>query len=358
MKTYIIAEIGVNHNGSFETAMQLIEKAADARVDAVKFQIFRPELLAHKFTPMVEYQTQNTGVVESQIEMLNRLTLTNDKHLELKRFSEHLNLDYLASPFDHSSLDFLVSTLQVKCIKIASGEITNAPMLLKAAQSHLKIIMSTGMATIDEIRTALGVCAYGYLNPDKPNINSNEFKSVYQSKEGQDALQNNITLLQCTTAYPCPLENVNLNAMDTLATTFRLPIGFSDHTMGINVALAAVAKNAVLIEKHFTLDRSQVGPDHAASLEPHELKKLVEGIREIELALGNGVKSPTLIEKNNKTVVRKHIIATKNIDKCEKFTYENIACKRIANGLDPIKYWDLLNNTAGRKYLSGEAIEL
>ncbi len=358
MKTYIIAEIGVNHNGSIKTARQLVEKAADARVDAVKFQIFDPELLVHKSTPKAGYQKKYTDAEESQIEMLEKLTLTNHEHMELKNFCKQLNLHYLASPFDHSSLDFLISTLHAKIIKIASGEITNAPMLLKAAQSKLKIILSTGMATIDEIKTALSVCAYGYLNTDNPTINSSDFESVYLSREGQNALHNNVTLLQCTTAYPCPMDNVNLNAMDSLAATFKLPVGFSDHTLGINIAIAAVAKNAVLIEKHFTLDKAQVGPDHAASLEPHELKKLVEGIREIELALGNGIKSPTLVEQSNKTVIRKHIIATKNINKGEKFTDDNMACKRVSSGLDPIRYWDLLNNTASRKYLSGEAIEL
>jgi len=358
MKTYIIAEIGVNHNGSFDTAKKLIEKAANAHADAVKFQIFDPELLVHKSTPQANYQSKNTGVVESQLEMLKKLTLTEKEHIELKRYSTHLNLDYLASPFDHTSLDFLIIILEAKRIKIASGELTNAPMLLKAAQNRLKIILSTGMATMDEIRTALSVCAYGYLNSGTSNIKCNDFETAYQSEEGQYALEKNVVLLQCTTAYPCPMDSVNLNTMDSFASRFRIPIGFSDHTMGINIALAAVAKNAVLIEKHFTLDRSQAGPDHAASLEPHELNKLVEGIREIELALGNGIKLPSLIEQNNKTVIRKHIVATKNIEKGERFSDDNIACKRVEKGLDPIKYWDLLNVTASHQYLAGEAIEL
>ena len=355
--TYIIAEAGVNHNGSVETAKKMVEAAAQAGADAVKFQSFVPELLVTHSTPQALYQQRNTGEQSSQLEMLRQLALSNAKHHELMLYCHDIGIDYLSSPFDLVSLRYLCNEINLPQIKFGSGEITNAPLLLEAAEHDKKIILSTGMSTIDEIRTALGVIAFGYTHErcDRPSIEA--FTTAYDSGQGQQALRNKVILLHCTSAYPCPYEEVNLLAMDTLANTFTLPVGYSDHTQGIEVAIAAAARGACIIEKHFTLDRNLPGPDHKASIEPQELSELVSSIRHVDKALGSAEKGTTESEQNTKSVARKHLVAAKAIQSGEVFSEENLTAKRSASGMSPLRYWELINSPAKKDYQPDEVID-
>lgn len=361
--TYIIAEAGVNHNGCLDRAKQLVNAAVQAGADAVKFQSFVPELLVTQDTPQAEYQQRNLGTKSetkspSQLSMLQQLALTEDEHGELLLYCVEKNIDYLSSPFDQKSLYYLCEVINVPQIKFGSGEITNAPLLLDAASNQKRVILSTGMSTLDEIESSLGVLAFGYTR-DQTQIPSVEnFTLAFASENGQQALKHNVTLLHCTSDYPCPYPDVNLLAMDTLAHKFALRVGFSDHTSGIEVAIAAVARGAEIIEKHFTLDRDLPGPDHKASLEPNELAQMVRSIRNVELSLGSANKSPTEAECKTKSVVRKHLVAATKIKAGEPFTTANVIAKRTANGLPPIKYWEVLSHCAKRDYEIDEVIQL
>ncbi len=349
MSTFIIAEAGVNHNGDISLAKQLIDIAADTGVDAVKFQTFRADQVVSRHAPKAEYQTQTTGEEESQLEMIRNLELSASNHEVLISHAQSRGIQFLSTPFDVPSLYLLTRNLGLNTIKIPSGEITNAPFLLEISRSAEKIILSTGMSTLAEVEKALGVLAFG-LTTDQAVPQRGDFERAFASEKGQKELRNRVTLLHCTTEYPAPFAEVNLRAMDTLAVAFGLPVGYSDHTPGIHISLAAVARGAKVIEKHFTSDRSLPGPDHRASLEPQELYQLVQQIREIEQALGDGIKRPTASELKNREVARKSLVAAQSIGADEIFTVENLTSKRPGLGLSPLKYWDLLGKVSKKAY--------
>lgn len=356
-RIFIIAEAGVNHNGSLSMAKDLIEVAARAGADAVKFQTFKAERLVCATAGKAQYQTQTTSPDESQYEMLRSLELDEAAHRELIGHCASQGIQFLSTPFDLESVDLLAKSFNLPCLKLPSGEITNAPLLLKAASCGKPIILSTGMSTLADIETALGVLAFGYLGGEiLPSAAA--FKDAYRSEQGQKVLAEKVTLLHCTTEYPAPFDEVNLRAMDTIASAFGLPVGFSDHTEGYAVPVAAAARGATVIEKHFTLDRSLPGPDHRASLEPEELKAMVCSIREVEAALGSSMKLPARSEVKNLPVARKSIVAARPIAAGEPFTEENLGVKRPGNGLSPLFYWELLGRVASRAYARDEVIEL
>ena len=356
MSVYIIAEAGVNHNGSVELALQLIDKAVEAGADAVKFQTFKAEEIIADTAPKAPYQKRLTGEDESQLEMVKRLELTAADHITLHAHCKNNNIDFLSTAFDPESLKMLSENFEMPMFKIPSGEITNAQLLLETAKLKKPIILSTGMCILGEIEDALGVIAFGFSTTTGVPSGS-EFKKAWLSQQGYNAIKDKVTLLHCTTEYPAPFESVNLAAMDGLKKSFGLRIGLSDHTVGINIPIAAVARGAEVIEKHFTLDRNLPGPDHQASLEPMELKQMVQGIREVEMAMGNARKVPALEEVKNMAVARKSLVALKPIRKNEKFTTENLGCKRPGTGISPIYYWDYLGKPAEKDFQKDEVIQ-
>lgn len=356
MKTFIIAEAGVNHNGSLDLARQLVDAAADAGADAVKFQTFRADRLVSGSAPKAEYQKATTGESESQFEMLKRLELDLKAHQELLEHCAKLGIQFLSTPFDQESADLLAVTLDLPLLKLPSGEITNAPLLLKAARSGKPIILSTGMADLGDIETALGVLAFGYMHHEGLPGEA-AFRAAYADQQGQRVLREKVALLHCTTEYPAPFADVNLRAMGTLSAAFGLRVGFSDHTQGIAVPIAAAALGAEIIEKHFTLDRTLPGPDHKASLEPDELKQMVTAIRQVELALGTPRKHPAPSEIANSAVARKSIVAARGIKAGEPFSEENLCIKRPGTGIPPLRYWEMLGRPAGRDYAADELVE-
>jgi N-acetylneuraminate synthase len=351
----IIAEAGVNHDGDLSTAFRLVEVAAEAGADSVKFQTFRADALVTLNAAKADYQKKLTKGTESQFEMLQKLELSKEDHFELLNFCKNKQIRFLSTPFDRQSLRFLIDDLGLEVLKIGSGEITNGPLLLDASRSGRKIILSTGMSSIDEISECLSLLAFGYVAGDQKPC-KHAFKEAFSSSEGRKALQQKITLLHCTSEYPAPLSEVNLRAMSKLHSYFCLPVGYSDHTQGIEVGFAAVALGASIIEKHFTLDKSRAGPDHKASLEPKELQDLVSGIRKVEVALGNPKKMPTPSELKNRPVVRKSLVASRDIKKGERFNEENIEAKRPGTGVSPMQYWTWFERTADRDYKKNELI--
>jgi len=355
--TLIIAEAGVNHNGDEKLAFKLVDAAHKAGADIVKFQTFKASKLVTATAEQADYQIANTQKKESQLAMLSRLELSYEFHIELVEYCKNIGIEFLSTAFDSDSLKFLVNDLKLKKLKIPSGDLTNAPLLLEHAQTGCDLIVSTGMATLAEIETALGVIAFGYVakQTEKPSIQA--FEKAYYSELGQQSLKDKVTILHCTTEYPAPLQDINLKAMDTIANAFKLPVGYSDHSAGITIPIAAVAREAKIIEKHFTLDRNMEGPDHRASLEPEQLKAMIEGIRNIELALGNGLKGPRPSEVKNKSVARKSLVADKVIKKDTAFSEANLAIKRPGLGKSPIQYWDLLGSEAKKDYQVGDLID-
>jgi N-acetylneuraminate synthase len=354
-QTFIIAEAGVNHNGSLEKALALIDVAAKAGADAVKFQTFRSEALVSSAAPKADYQKSATGSAESQLEMLRKLELSPQDHFRLRDHCKKRGIRFLSTPFDMESANFLVNELHIDQIKIPSGEITNIPFLLHIAQLGLPVILSTGMSTLDEVKFALGALAFGYLkSSDAPS--KKVLLDIFASEAARGIIAKKVMLLHCTSEYPAPFDEVNLKAMDTLEKTFNLPVGLSDHSMGISIAIAAVARGACIIEKHFTLDRSLPGPDHAASLEPAELTAMVDGIRQVELALGNGEKVPSKAEMGNRVAARRSLVAAKPVSAGELWTVENLTCKRPGNGVPPIQFWDYIGKPASRDYKADELL--
>ncbi|WP_300172976.1 N-acetylneuraminate synthase [uncultured Aliivibrio sp.] len=354
--TLIIAEAGVNHNGDETLAFQLVDAAYHAGADIVKFQTFKAKNLVTEDAVQAEYQVTNTQKQESQLAMLSRLELSYDVHHQLVKHCESLGIEFLSTAFDSESLDFLVNDLGLTRLKIPSGEITNAPLVLEHARTGCDLIVSTGMATLSEIEAVLGVIAFGYIADKAAEPSELAFQQAYASEQGQKALKQKVTILHCTTEYPAPMAEINLKAMDTLGRAFELPAGYSDHSAGITIPIAAVARGAVLIEKHFTLDQNMEGPDHKASLEPQELTAMVNAIRQVEVALGVGVKSPTVSEVKNKAVVRKSLVAAKAIQQGELITEDNLTIKRPGSGMSPYRYWGLLNKSASKSYQVGDLI--
>jgi N-acetylneuraminate synthase len=357
VKTLIIAEAGVNHNGSRSTACRLIEAAAEAGADAVKFQTFRAAELLRRNAPKAEYQKATTVASESQYDMVQRLELDEEAHRDLIEHAAQRGIRFISTPFDCESLDLLVSAFQLPMIKLGSGEVTNAPLLYRAATSGCDVILSTGMSTLEEVEAALGVLAFGFTCPDSAP-HSRAFVEAFRTSEGQAALRDHIMLLHCTSEYPAPPDEVNLRCLETLRRAFDLPVGLSDHTAGIAVPIAAVALGARAIEKHFTLDRSQPGPDHAASLEPEAFAAMVAGIREVEVAIGRAEKQPSLSELKNLPIVRRSLVAAKRILKGTPLTENDIGIKRPADGVSPMRYWDYLGHPANRDYSPDEPLDL
>jgi len=355
-KTLIIAEAGVNHNGNEKLAFELVDAAKQAGADIVKFQTFKAKKLVTASAKQAEYQIKNTGKQESQLDMLSCLELSYEAHHKLLNYCKKLNIEFLSTAFDSESLQFLVSDLGLKRLKIPSGDLTNAPLILEHARTGCDLIVSTGMATLSEVEMALGVIAFGYItdNDEKPSLDA--FQAAYYSVEGQKALKEKVTILHCTTEYPAPMEDINLKAMDTLSNAFNLPVGYSDHSQGITIPIAAVARGALIIEKHFTLNKNMEGPDHKASLEPDELTEMVSSIRKIELALGDGIKGPRPSEMKNKAIARKSLVASKAISLGDLFTNDNVEIKRPGNGLSPYLYWQLLEKAAQKKFKEGDLL--
>lgn len=329
-KVLIIAEAGVNHNGSLELAKKLVDKAKEAGADIVKFQTFQIDSLVSESAKMAEYQKENTGKEESQKEMLSKLCLSFEDFVELSNYSKKVGITFLSTPFDIESIKFLNSLQNIW--KIPSGEITNYPYLVEIAKTGKEVIMSTGMCTLQEV--------------------SDAYNLLKNNGAGK------ITLLHCTTNYPTPMQDVNLRAMLTLKEKFCCEVGYSDHTQGIEVPIAAVAMGATVIEKHFTLDRNMEGPDHKASLEPQELKEMVDSIRNIEQALGTPDKQPSASEISNIAVARKSIVALTDIKAGETYTEGNITTKRPGTGINPMRWTEILGKKAIRDFKKDELIEI
>ena len=330
MKTLIIAEAGVNHNGNFELAKQLVDKAVEGGADIVKFQTCKAENVISRYADKAEYQKVTTGEADSQLEMVRKLMLAYEEYGKLKDYCDEKGIEFLSTAFDLPSVDYLHS-IGMRRWKIPSGEITNLPLLIKIAKLGEPIIVSTGMSELSEVGDAI--------------------KVLKENGAGE------ITILHCTTEYPAPYEDVNLKAIDTMKETFGLPVGYSDHTKGLEIPVAAVARGACVIEKHFTLDRNMEGPDHKASIEPDELKQMVDMIRHVEVAIGDGVKKVSPSELKNQDIARKSIIAMTAIKAGDVFTEENITTKRPGSGINPMKWFDLLGKTAKHDYQEDYLIE-
>lgn len=331
MSVFIIAEAGVNHNGSMSLAKELVDAAKESGADCIKFQTFISENLVSKSAVKADYQKRQTNSDETQLDMLKKLELSFEDFLELKDYCTYKGIEFLSTAFDFESIEFL-NNLGMKRWKIPSGEITNLPYLIKIARLKKPVILSTGMSTMEDIGSALSV--------------------LKENEAGE------VTVLHCTTEYPTPFSEVNLRAMLSIKENFNVNVGYSDHTKGIEIAIAAAALGASVIEKHFTLDRNMEGPDHKASLEPNELKAMVDAVRNIESALGDGKKQPSESEKKNMTVARKSIIAKRDILKGEVFSEDNLTIKRPGNGISPMKWFEVLGKVANRDYKEDELIEL
>jgi N-acetylneuraminate synthase len=357
MSVFVIAEAGVNHNGSLDMAKALIEVAAKAGADAVKFQTFKATEIVSRFAPKAAYQQRNTDDADSQLDMIKKLELSIEDHRVLIKHARQKGIEFLSTPFDLGSLGLLVDDLGLRTIKIPSGEITNAPFLVKIAATGCQIILSTGMSTLGEVESALSMIAFGALAPVGQPPGKAAFEAAYMSPSGQELLRKRVVLLHCSTEYPAPVTDVNLKAMDVMAQAFGLPVGYSDHTEGIHISVAAAARGACLIEKHFTLDKTLPGPDHKASLEPDELSTMIRAIKDIALALGDGIKRPSVTELKNRDVVRKSLVAARPIAVGELFSEENLICKRPGTGVSPMAYWSRLGTTASRDYGADELVE-
>lgn len=331
MATIIIAEAGVNHNGSLELAKKMADVAKEAGADIVKYQTAKPELVISTFAEKADYQKEQTGDGESQLDMVRKIHFGFAEHKELKEYCDSIGIMYLSTPFDLDSIDFLES-IDMPIYKIPSGEITNLPYLEKIAKLGKPMIMSTGMSTLEEIGAAY---------------------NILQENGAQ-----NVIILHCNTEYPTPLKDANVRAMLDIHRNFGTPVGYSDHTLGMAAPLAAVSLGAAVIEKHFTLDKTMEGPDHQASMSPEELKTLVTAIRETELALGDGMKKVTESEAKNIAIARKSIVAIKPIQKGELLTEENLYVKRPGNGISPMRWHEVIGTTAVRDFAPDELIEL
>jgi N-acetylneuraminate synthase len=354
-RTLVIAEAGVNHNGSIDRALELVDAAADAGADIVKFQTFKARNLVTASARKADYQIANTGDDGGQFEMLRQLELSPVDHHTLLARCAVRGIRFLSTAFDEESLAFL-ATLGMPAVKIPSGDITHAPLLLQAARLGLPLIVSTGMSTLSDIEAALGVIAFALTHDGEPS-GRQQMDAARTTEQAQSALRERVTLLHCVTEYPAPPSAVNLRAMATMASAFGLPVGYSDHTLGNEVSIAAVALGATVIEKHFTLDRRLPGPDHAASLEPGELAGMVSAIRNIEQALGQPLKAPAAVEVGNRAIARRSIVAARPIACGEILNRDALAFKRPGLGLSPLACWDVIGRRASRDYAIDEPIE-
>jgi len=352
-RVFFIAEAGVNHNGDRDRAFALVDVAADSGADAVKFQTFKADCLAIAQAPKAAYQTVTTESRQSQLEMLRALELPRDWHASLKEHALARGIEFISTPFDTQSLDFLVQ-LGMPRLKVSSGELTNAPLLWRFARTGLPLILSTGMATLSEVELALAVVAHALSSAEEPR-SLDEVLHGWSDPHRRAALAGKVTLLHCTSQYPTPMAEVNLAAMDTLR-VFGLPVGYSDHTEGILISLAAVARGARVIEKHFTLDRKLPGPDHIASIEPVELASLVTQIRMLEEAIGDGTKVPQASEWDTRRAARQCVIAARPITQGEILSRAQLATARTGLGIPAFRLWELVGRRAHRSYAAGEPL--
>lgn len=350
----IIAEAGVNHNGQRDLAFSLIDAAHDAGADCVKFQSFNATRLASKTAPKAAYQLGKTDAAQSQLEMLKALELPKAWHADLQRHARQIGITFISTAFDLESLNFL-NTLDLPFYKIPSGEITNALLLWHFAHTGKKVILSTGMATLSEVEQALAILAHGMTHHRMP-ASLSETWETYATDDALKLLTERVTILHCTSQYPTPMREVNLSSMQTLRDTFHLPVGYSDHTQGITIPIAAAALGATVIEKHFTLDRNLPGPDHLASLEPGELKQMVEAIREIGDAIGTPYKRPQPSEWNTRRAARQILVTTCPVVAGATFTETNVGSMRASSGISATHYWDVLGKHATRNYDEHEPI--
>ena len=353
---YVIAEAGVNHNGKRDLAFALVESAAAAGADAVKFQTFDATKLAAAHTRKAAYQEANSPADETQREMLRRLELPHKWHRDLQKHARRNSIEFLSTAFDQDSLAFLLK-LGIPRLKVPSGELTNAPLLWRFARSRRPLVLSTGMATLSEVEQGLAVVAHGLHARVEPS-NMDEVWKNWCDNGSRRALRGHVTLLHCTSQYPTRFGDVNLRGMVTLASAFGLDVGYSDHTEGIVVAIAAVALGASIIEKHFTLDRSLPGPDHAASLEPAELKQMVTDIRRLQLAMGDGTKAPQTGEWDTRRAARQQVVAARAIRAGTVLRREHLTTARSEHGLAPSELWGLVGRVTRRPFRAGEAVEL
>jgi N-acetylneuraminate synthase len=357
MSIYVIAEGGVNHNGQIKAALEMVDLAAAAGADAVKFQVFKSENLVTGWAPKADYQNKTTDSAQSQLDMLRKLELHVDDYDRLKERCAEQQIELLVSPFDLPGIDFLADTLNLRALKIPSGEITNGPFLLRAARTGLDIILSTGMSEMDEVATSLDVLAYGYTHSDDPK-DAEDIAAARETDAGSAALHDHVSLLHCTSQYPTPYEDVNLNGIITLRDAFGLRTGLSDHTPGISVSVAAAGMGAQLIEKHFTLDKNLPGPDHQASLSPEELISLVSSLRQVSAAMGDGRKTIQPSEMNTRDIARRSLVASRPIKQGEIFTADNVTAKRPDGGLSPMRFWEVAGSAAPQDFDTDDPITL
>lgn len=351
----VIAEAGVNHDGSLEKALELVDLAAEAGADIVKFQTFKADRLVINAAPKANYQLRQTDAGESQYGMLKRLELDAAMHMALAARCAERGIEFLSTAFDVESLKFLIDEIGIKRVKIPSGDATNGPLLQAAARSGLPILLSTGMCSLAEVSQAVALIAFVVANPEKTPDRAS-LAELERNAAAWPDLRDRLTLLHCTTEYPAPIDEVHLRAMDRMRDAFSVSVGFSDHTEGAAVSLAAVARGATVIEKHFTLSRTLPGPDHAASLEPEELNGMVRDIRIIEKALGEADKKTTASELKNRPIARKSLMAAVQIPKGALFSEQNLTAKRPGLGRSPMEYWDLLGKAAWRDFEIDEII--
>ncbi len=358
MSVYIIAEAGVNHNGSLDLARQLVRTAASCGADAVKFQTFRTSSLVTRNARKAAYQIENEPGSNSQGEMLKKLELSNDEFVEIAGLCREEGIDFLTTCFDKASLDFVCEHLDPGLLKIGSGDLTNLPLIVDHARTGKHIIVSTGMATLSDIEDALAALAFGYLDETGRTPPSYQWlKDNYYVPKMLEKVLDRVTVLHCVTDYPARAGDLNLNALSQIRSAFGVRVGYSDHSLGIEACCAAVALGAVCIEKHLTLDRNMEGPDHAASASPQEFRALVKAVRNLEQALVPHIKAPTEREKDHIVVARKYVVAGRRIEYGEAFSMANLEIKRSSQGVAPGRYWDLLGRKSERVYEAGEPID-
>jgi len=353
MKTSIIAEIGVNHNGDVTTAKRLIDEAKSSGATMVKFQIFQSDKLVSKNVSLADYQLKNTNMNTSQYELLKKLELSHSELMQLRDYAIRKNIKFLSTAFDLESLNFLVEKLEVDMLKIPSGEITNGPFIKEHAKFNLPILISTGISTHDEIKEALKIIQITRKNPV---ASIDDFSKSFRN-EANPLLFDNVTLLHCVSEYPAPINEVNLRSIPFLKDKFNLKVGYSDHSDSFIIPAIAVSLGASIIEKHLTLDKRMIGPDHKASMEPDNFRIMIEAIAEVEHSLGKYEKKPQKSELKNKYIVRKFLVASKDIPRGEKFSEDNISSLRTGGGISPMNYWRLIGKISNKSYKKGEIIE-
>lgn len=356
MSVYIIAEVGVNHNGSFKLANELVRVASECGADAVKFQTFKTEKLVTDHARKAAYQNENDASTATQAEMLKKLELSDNEFISLSKECKKYDIDFITTCFDAQSLEVICKETETKILKIGSGDLTNLPLIIEHARTGRDIIISTGMATLSEVEDALAALAFGYHNDTGSPQSFSWMKLNYFTEDALSKVREKVTILHCVTDYPAQYRDLNLDAIRQMGEIYHINIGYSDHALGIEACCAAVALGAKCLEKHLTLDQSLPGPDHKASASPDEFKALVDAVRNLEKAMIPGVKAPTLRERANLEVARKYLVAASPIAEGELFTVDNIDIKRSKIGISPRQYWDLLGSVASRDYDAGESI--